>query len=524
MKRKHTYIAITLASLLCSAAFAQTTPGYNTAIPPEIMTPDTVETKWLGTLKFFDGFPDKETADKVYDHLAFIRGVEVFLNFLPACSLEAMRVGHVESGITTANHAVITEELMDSMPLFLTANTDTVYCSAILDLERDGPTVVVIPPNCGPGTVNDAFFRFVVDMGAPGPDRGRGGKYLILPPDYQGLPIEFRDVNNTIPVTAGGVTDTYYVVQSPSYINWLILRGFLVDGKPDFSVKMFKQGLKIYPLDNASDPPAMKFTNGSKKSFNTIHANNHVFYKELNHVIQKEPVGFIDPELRGLAASIGIEKGKPFEPDDRMGTILKEAAAVGNATARAIAFDSRNPETFYYKDSYWKTAFVGGDYRWLRNRGIGGRDLDARALFFYIATVNTPAMAAKMVGAGSQYASCERDSEGRYLNGSRTYKLNIPANVPAKDFWSVVIYDPQTRSELQTDQPFPSLNNKKDQFIENDDGSVTLYFGPKAPEGKENNWIPTVPGKGWFAILRLYGPLESWFDKTWRPGEFQLVD
>ena len=155
--------------------------------------------------------------------------------------------------------------------------------------------------------------------------------------------------------------------------------------------------------------------------------------------------------------------------------------------------------------------------------GKGGRNLDARTQFFYIATVNTPAMAAKMVGKGSQYAYCEKDTDGDFLDGGKTYKLRIPPNVPAKDFWSVVVYDPQTRSELQTDQPFPSKNNERDELDVNSDGSVELFFGPTAPQGKEKSWIQTVPGKGWFAILRLYGPLEPWFDKTWKPGEFELV-
>ena len=209
MKNRFIILFLIVALLTIDAALAQTPPGYNTPVPPEIMTPDTVDTRYLGTLEFSDGRPSEETADKLYDHLTYLRAVEVFLNWMPACSLEAMRMGHVESGITKPNQVAISEELMDSNPLFLTGNTDTVYASTILDLERDGPTVVVIPPNCGPGTVNDAFFRFVVDMGAPGPDRGRGGKYLILPPDYNGLPIEFPNNNSTVNLTAGGVSADY---------------------------------------------------------------------------------------------------------------------------------------------------------------------------------------------------------------------------------------------------------------------------------------------------------------------------
>jgi hypothetical protein len=286
---------------------------------------------------------------------------------------------------------------------------------------------------------------------------------------------------------------------------------------------MFKTKLKIYPLARAENPPQMEFVNFSRKAVNTIHANNYEFYEELDRVIQKEPVGLIDPELRGLIASIGIQKGRSFEPDARMKGILTEAVAVANATARSIVFQAREPETYYYEGSYWKTGFVGGDYQWLKDGGSGGRYLDARTLFFYVATVNTPAMALKMIGRGSQYALVDKDRNGEFLDGSKHYKLNIPANVPAKDFWSVVAYDPQTRSELQTGQPFPSKNNKRDDLDYNPDGSVDLYFGPKASAGKERNWIETIPGKGWFVLLRLYGPLEPWFDKTWRPGEFEKI-
>jgi hypothetical protein len=497
---------ISLALALCApSAWAQNTPGYNHQIPPQILTPDSVETR-IGTLKFFDGFPDKDTTQKAYDNLDFMRGVETFLNFIPAASIEGMRQGMIEMGATKSNQGVLLAQLLDSSPLFLTGNTDTVYASVILDLEKDGPTVVEIPPGSGPGTVNDAFFRFVVDMGAPGPDKGKGGKYLILPPDYK-----------------GNVPEGYFVARSTSYVNWLILRGFLVDGKPDAAAKAFREGLKVYSLAQAKNPPAMQFINGSEKDFNTIHANNYMFYEELATVIAREPIDFLDPELRGLAASIGIRKDKPFAPDARMKAILTESVAVGNATARAIAFQTRDPEAYYYEKSRWKAAFVGGDYKWLIDGGVGGRNLDARTLFFYQATVNTPAMVLKIPGVGSQYAYTEQDADGNYLDGAKNYRLHIPANVPAKDFWSVVLYDPQTRSELQTSQPFPSKNNKRNPLVANADGSVDLYFGPKPPEGKEANWIQSVPGKGWYTILRLYGPLEPWFDKTWRPGEIELV-
>ncbi|WEM40883.1 DUF1254 domain-containing protein [Photobacterium sp. DA100] len=494
-----------IAGLLGASVVYSATNTNDTDIPASILTPDKVETS-IGTLTFKDGVPSEQTIDVLYTNLDTIRATEVFMNAIPMASLEALRIGHEHMGVTQSNQVLLFDNLMDSKPLFLTGNTDTVYASAFLDLERDGPTVVEIPPGMGPTTVNDAFFRFVTDMGAVGPDRGKGGKYLILPPDYE-----------------GDVPQGYHVSQSTSYVNWFIARGFLKDGKTDAAVNAYRTGLKIYPLSKKDAQPAMEFISGSGKSFNTIHANDEHFYDEIKAVIDKEPIEFIDPELRGLIASIGIEKGKPFNPDERMQMILKDGAAIANATARALMFKPRNEKAYIWDDRNWKTAFIGNDYQWLIDEGNGGRNLDARTYFFYIATVNTPAMALKMVGKGSQYAVVDKTDNGEFFDGGKNYKLTIPADVPAKNFWSVVVYDTQTRSELQTSQPFPSKNDKRDNMVENPDGSVDLYFGPSAPKGKESNWIQTVPEKGWFAILRLYGPLEPWYDGSWKPSDITEV-
>ena len=478
-----------------------------TEIPETVTTPDAIQTR-IGTLKFFDGIPTKETAELVYDNLDFIRGVEVFLNGMPATSLEGLRIGQMSLGAKNSNQVIVFDQLMDSHPLFLTGNASTVYAMAFLDLKKDGPTVIEIPPGAGPGTTNDAFFRFVIDHGAPGPDRGKGGKYLILPPDYE-----------------GEVPEGYFTAKSTSWMNWLILRGFLVDSKPDAATKMWKEGLKIYPLTKAANPPEMEFISGSGKSFNTVHANTFEFYEELQTVIDREPVEMLDPELRGLFASIGIQKGKPFAPDARMKKILTDAVAVGNATARALLWYERDESTFLYEDSYWKEGFIGGSYKYLKDDGLGGRNLDARTHFYYFATVNTPAMAWKLIGKGSQYAWGYLDARGNYLDCGKNYKMNLPKDPPVNKFISICVYDPQTRSMLQTDQPYPSYNNvrDKDKVVVNDDGSIDLYFGPEAPAGKETNWIQTVKGKGWFCLLRLYDPLEAWFDKTWRPDEIELL-
>jgi hypothetical protein len=263
----------------------------------------------------------------------------------------------------------------------------------------------------------------------------------------------------------------------------------------------------------------MTFVDISGKPFNTIAANDATFFDEVGSVVQEEPLEAVEPETRGLLSSIGIRKGKPFAPDARMKGILAEAAAVGNATARSILFSTRDSNAFYYSNSAWQTGWIGGyDF------SPGGvLNLDARTLLFYLGWGVSPALTVKIVGRGSQYAIAFRDATGQYLDGGKTYRLHLPAGIPARDFWSVQVHDPQTRSLLQTDQQYPSCSSLKKDIYINPDSSADIYFGPKQPAKKEANWIQTIPGKGWYLGLRLYGPLEPWFDKTWRPGEIELV-
>jgi hypothetical protein len=471
-----------------------------TDIPPAITTPDTVETR-LGTLKFFDGFPDDATVQKAYDNLDFQRGVQAFLAAMPGASAYGLREGLRSQGANDNQTVLITEELMDSKPLFLTANTETVYNMMWLDL-KDGPVVIESPPNVL-GIIDDFWFHYVGDLGNAGPDKGKGGKFLVLPPDYK-----------------GEVPKGYFGFRSRTFGNVFFWRGFIVDGSTKTAVDSTKKFAKIYSLSQAKNPPAMKFVNISGKSFNTIHANDFSFFEEVNHIVQEEPNDALDPETLGLLASIGIEKGKIFAPDERMKKILTESAAVGNATARAILFKTRMKEAYFYPNSAWCTPFIGGSYEFLSQPGV--RNLDARTFFFYYATGITPAMAAKMVGVGSQYAAAFVDSEGKPLDGSKTYKIHLPPNIPAKTFWSFVVYDNQTRSELQTDAQFPGIGSQSKGFVTSPDTSADVYFGPTAPAGHEANWVQTVPGKGWNVLFRLYGPLQPWFDKTWKPGEFEL--
>ena len=471
-----------------------------TPIPASITTPNVVETR-LGTLRFFDGLPDQKTVQTVYDNLDFQRGVQAFLAALPAAGMCALREGYRSFGPDNTT-LLITESLMDAHTLYFVANTETIYNMAWLDT-KSGPLVLEIPPNVL-GFVSDFWSRFVTDVGRTGPDKGKGGKYLLLPPGYK-----------------GAVPDGYFVLRSRTYGNGIIFRGFMEHGALGPAVENVKAHYRVYPLDRAANRAEMDFLDVSGRFMNTIPPADASLFDLVATVVREEPLDAVDPEIRGLLAAIGIRRDRPFAPDARMKGILAEAAAVANATARAIVFSTRERELYYYPSGTWKMPYYGNDTEFSPD---GVLDVEARTYYFQATTQISPAMWVKMVGAGSQYAIADRDAAGEYLDGAKTYRLHLPPNIPARDFWSVLVYDPQTRSMLQTDQRFPSASSQKPDIAINPDTSVDIYFGPEPPHGHEANWIQTIPGKGWFAFLRLYGPLEPWFDKTWRPSEIELVE
>jgi len=499
MKTKY-LIAVVAASLTTYIWAQEPKMEMTTPVPEGIATPDKLETS-IGTLTSVNGVPDLKTTQKVYDYLDLNRATEAFLNCMPISSMAAMEHGLRKHGPPNTT-AMLFEELMDSKAFWLTPNTTSVYMACWLEL-GDEPMVIETPPSVL-GFVNDAWFKYVADFGNAGPDKGKGGKFLIVPPGYE-----------------GEVPEGYHVAKSMTHGNWVIWRGFQVEGSPNPAVAATKKLFRIYPLSKKDSPPKMTFINVSGMVNNTIHRMDYGYWEELDKTIQDEPLEGLDPETRGLLASIGIKKGQEFKPDARMKKILTDAAKIGSVIARAKTARPNDQRQYLYPGKrVWTNPFIQGRYDFLLD---GERLLDSRIYMHFYATGITPAMAVKNVGKGSQYAIAYLDKDGNTLNGSRTYKINLPKDIPAKDFWSFTLYDNQSRAMLQTDQRFPGIDSNKKGLKQNDDGTYDIYFGPKAPEGLENNWIQTDPSKGWNTILRLYGPLESFYDKTWKPGDPELV-
>lgn len=510
------------------------------SVPPNITTPDKVESS-IGTLEFQDGVPTQKTAQDIKDTMDFVRGVNAFNNSYRGASAYAIRQGFIDAGAED-NTILVFSELMDSNSLFLTANADTVYYCGVIDLTK-GPMVFEQPPG-GLGTINDMWFSWIIDIGFPGPDRGQGGRYLLVPPGYDG------------PLPDGG----FYIARSKTNRVLMCGRAFLTNNDPKPTADRIKKHTAVYPyapggvgtsiatalegkvrLEGNPKPPATKFIEASGKVMNTVPAGDYTFFETINAAVQAEPADSYDVELAGQLAAIGIVKGKPFSPDARMKKILTDAAAVANANGRALnwRFAVANPDWAYYSDSMWGNmlfeggalfetpppAFENGMFKPFPP--TGARTLDSRTAFYYAYTLDSPGMVMRIPEVGSQYLMGFLDSDGNPFDGSKTYKVTLPKGIPAKAFWSFTLYDNQTRSMLATPQRYPRAGSQSypsPQAEANADGSTTIYFAPKQPTGvKRGNWIQSTPGKGWFTILRLYSPMPAFFDKTWRAGEIELV-
>ncbi|WP_146573679.1 DUF1254 domain-containing protein [Botrimarina hoheduenensis] len=508
MNKLQIRIAIAVMTIACLAALARAqqsaeknifeSPGKKQTAADFEPAPAKMETNF-GPLEFTGGaFPTNASVQKIYDELDQQRATQAYMDFFPAASLYAIVKSQIRDfGFKSSSELGVTADFMTPSENYLTGNNSTIYAFASIDLKVDGPTVVEIPPGMY-GNANDAAFKYLTDFGPTGPDKGNGGKYLFLPPGDK-----------------GEVPDGYFVFRSPGYRIWAMMRGFGEVGTGDQAVNWFKQRLQVYPL--ATGPRKQTVTNCSGKGANTLPPEDGSYFAMLNDIIQYEPSELFDSELLGRLATLGIEKGKPFKPDARMKRIFDQAAKQAVAMSRAIVYASRDPEINYWSDRHWEKMFI-------RNTEFtehGHADIDARTLWHYQAICVSPNLLSTTPGVGTAYLTCFRDEEGAYLLGDRNYRLRVSAKPPVKRFWAVTAYDPISRSLLDSGGNI-TVGSLGDPDV-NADGSVDIYFGTKAPRGKEKNWIKTDPAKGFFVVFRLYGPLMGYIEKNWKLNDFELL-
>jgi hypothetical protein len=451
---------------------------------------------------FKGGFPSTDQAQKARDEADYQRAVTAYRFWYPTVSCEGILNGPRAAGANDNE----TIAIFSAAPRHVgfTANSDTPYGLGALDL-KGGPFVIEMPPGQFIGLADDHHQGWILDMGLPGPAGNKGGKHLILPPGYK-----------------GEVPDGYFVGRSLSNKVLIAVRSLPAKGDLKGAAEAMR-AIKIYPLASAAKPKLVKFTDLTDTPIDITclkWEDNIQYWQKLAEVIEAEPLVDKFLPMYGELAALGIEKGKPFAPDARMKAILERAAKAGRDQMLVSAFASARPDRVAWQDRKWEWVGLVPENAQFETK-TGGIDLEARDRWFIQAIVTSPAMFRRRVGQGSLYWLGNRDASGAFVDGGKTYKLTVPQPVPAGLFWSVTVYDAATRSEIKTAQDKAALRSMFELKDKAGEKSVDLYFGPKAPAGKEGQWIQTLPGKGWFAYLRVYGPEQAAFDGTWKPGDFE---
>ena len=476
----------------------------------------------LANAPFAENRPTKVTAETLRDELLFQRATQVYLWAMPLINTLGMKFGSEKVFGAGYNVLPIWKKRLDAKTQVTTPNSDLLYAMSYVDLGKDGPLVFDAPPMLQ-GILLDFWQRpipvdggkFFGDVGLPGPDGGKGGKFLLLPPGY-----------------TGSVPEDHFVYRSGTNNVFIFLRGFYQDPKNlEPAVRLLEQ-TKIYPLNGESKTKPMQFPDASGIPANMLPVSDGRAFDQLKLLLESEGANLAESDSRGMLAAIGIIKGQPFDLDAHTREILDLAAKTAYKMSRVIGFqeDLNSGSLRMYPDRRWINPLdnvtppsprTSLNLSW-ENVAGGYVDLDARIWFFTNYYSVSPGMLSKVPGKGAMYMIAFTDTAGANLSGGSHYRLTLPANVPAANFWSVTLYDAESSSGLANGQPFPSLGSR-DQPAQNADGSTDLFLGPKAPEGKAGNWLATIPGKGYFAVLRLYGPTEAALNKSWNPGDFEKL-
>jgi hypothetical protein len=444
----------------------------------------------MGQIELQGGYPSNASVQKIYDEIDFQRACQAYIWATPIVSMEALRVANKRDWDVDYNDVSVVDGYTTPDVSVLTGNNTTIYAGIFTDLGRDGPVVIESPRGVY-GAIDDFWQRPVVEIGPFGPDKGKGGKFLLLPPGYKGA------------VPAG-----YFAVSSKTNQDFFVGRAFVKDGNVKAAVDTL-DGIKVYPLSQAKNPPPTRVISSAGRPMNAIPPSGFAYWQLLANVLNNEPVEERDRFFYAMLKPLGIEHGKPFAPDARQTKILTDAAQSGFLMAQTLSMAPRLANASAYPGTHWEWVLTLDPSQEAANYS----ELDERTDYTFEAITVAQGMVKQIVGAGSQYMSDAKDNDGNWLNGGNDYTLHVPPNAPAKEFWAVTVYDVMTRSMIKTDTMRAGVSSQ-DKLQTNKDGSVDIHFGPQAPKGG-GNWIKTLPGRGWFAYFRWYGPTEHFFDKTW---------
>ena len=424
------------------------------------------------------------------------RAIEAIVWGIPMVNYDLMFQSMVRDANGAMNQILYWSGLCDWKNQYLTPNPDTIYFMPFFSTKDTGPLVLEIPSADGgsiTGTIMDSWQMALEDVGPAGADKGKGGKYLILPPGYKDK-----------------VPKGYIALPSGTYQGYALLRSILKSRTDADIAKAVAYGkrMKLYPLSKAAKPAKTRFVDAINVVVSGVIPYDVHFFQSLDRMVQYEPWLERDRAMIDPLKSLGIEKGKPFKPDAKTSAILKSAAI------EALALFDVQYETIYEPHNKGKRWFLPSDKDLTESveNGFSKTEIyptDKRGILFYFAYTTV-----KHLGAGQFYLFVSRDKDGNPLDGAATYRLHVPPKPPVHQYWSAVLYDFRTHALIRN-MPHASRSSQSPGLQTNADGSVDVYFAPKAPKGNESNWIPT-DAKGRFeALFRFYGPDKPLFDKTW---------
>jgi hypothetical protein len=455
-----------------------------------------------GILEFeANGYPTDETVTRVQEEIDYQRAVQAYIHFVPAVGMMQWRNAHFGPLGGKAGDLIVYRTTEQKMPI-LTANDTTTYVITWAELSDTGGLLMYeVPPGPTGGGIIDLWQRPVSDTGMVGPDRGKGGKFLIVlegtkVPENHGA--DFVVTSKTSTVLIG----TRILTPDPT------------EGQRILNAH------KIHGLGKES---AIRIFEAPNRNWEGHQPRGLEYWKVVHQTIQLNPLEERDMAVMQGLKNLGIEKGKPFAPTAAQKKILEEAVLVGEAWAMGNSFLKPNPVKHWTDDPKSQWQYILFMQSPLDQMARNYMEIDARTAYTYEAITVTEASTMKLVDAGIQYLAAYKDDAGRWLDGGKAYELVVPKDVPMLNFWSVVLYDNDTRCMIENPQGKTEVNSRQ-ALVKNGDGSVRLVFSSTKPDGiPEANWIQTNPKKGFFAYFRWYSPTKAFFDRSWKMDNIKEI-